>query len=551
MDISKNIIVNDTVSTCENFMGDEPRVPKSQKKKETETPNVKFGMKKKIKIIKPKHTKSTPNTSNVAKSIEEDMETFDELVSQPRTYINMEQVCLDGERDKLVRDVRLQKVSGFTPQDIQNISIQMNETKLEIHENQKEFGDKIQHAFLDKKVFSIMAIAPTQSGKTGSMVSLCLSMCKHNSIQQNPEKIFVITGFSSKDWMTQTTSRFPDILEGNIYHRNTLKQFVQKIQNMGDDARDLLILVDEVQYASLPFQTLYHVFMECGFLDMTEIYKRNIKFVFVSATPDGIMVDLQQWKIGTRTIFMNPGETYISTDVLFQNKQIKQYGELYDVTAIGTYKNIMNVYNDIESKWKTSFKYHIIRTQRSEKHFQTMKNFKDVLGFRIQRQMTEFQKQDFLFVSEANIKMLKLLKIEPKKHVFIFIKDKLRCAQTICKDYIGVMYERYTKIINDSAVIQGLLGRMTGYHKNTEAIVYTNLKSVEKYNNLVQVWMNNQEQSDGEHDELPWRSNTTKAKAPYTKHTFLSTQPQEKLLDDEYIDFGLIDECLQENRNNI
>ena len=146
--------------------------------------------------------------------------------------------------------------------------------------------------------------------------------------------------------------------------------------------------------------------------------------------------------------------------------------------------------------------------------------------------------------------MLKLLKVEPKKHVFIFIKDKLRCAQTICKDYIGVMYERYTKVINDSAVIQGLLGRMTGYHKNTEAIVYTNIKTVEKYNNLVQVWMNNQEHGD-EDDELPWRSNTTKAKAPYTKHTFLSTQPQEKLLDDEYIDYSLIDECLQENRNNI
>ena len=436
MDVSKVVSATDSATSSttsrEVIMSDVPRIPKSLKTNilehsrttndaekaeadvEVEAPKVKIGKKIKIKVNKQKRMLGKPKTSNVVKDIEEDLGTFDELVSQPRSYINMDSACLESGRDKLVRDVRLQKVSGFTSQDIENISTQMNESVLEIYENQKEFGDKIRDAFLDKKVFSIMAIAPTQSGKTGSMVSLCLSMCKHDSIQQNPEKIFVITGFSSKDWMTQTTKRFPNILGGNIYHRNTLNQFVKRIHAMGEDARDLLILVDEVQYASLPFQTLYHVFMECGFLDMTEIYQRNIKFVFVSATPDGIMVDLQQWKIGTKTIFMTPGESYISTDVLFQNNQIRQYGELYDVTAAGTYKNIMNVYNDIEGKWKTTFKYHIIRTQRSEKHYQTMKNFKDVLGFRIQRQMTEFQKEDFLFVSEANIKMLKLLKVEPK-----------------------------------------------------------------------------------------------------------------------------------------
>ena len=41
----------------------------------------------------------------------------------------------------------------------------------EIYENQNEFGDRICKRFEDKSILMVLAIAPTQSGKTGSMIA--------------------------------------------------------------------------------------------------------------------------------------------------------------------------------------------------------------------------------------------------------------------------------------------------------------------------------------------------------------------------------------------
>ena len=62
--------------------------------------------------------------------------------------------------------------------------------------NQIQFGKDIAQA-LTSDIFTILAVALTQSGKTGSMLSL---------IQQFPhDHVFLITGLSSVEWMEQTT----------------------------------------------------------------------------------------------------------------------------------------------------------------------------------------------------------------------------------------------------------------------------------------------------------------------------------------------------------
>ena len=50
---------------------------------------------------------------------------------------------------------------------------------------------------------------------------------------------------------------------------------------------------------------------------------------------------------------------------------------------------------------------------------------------------------------------------------------------------IGVLYERYTKSSpNDSVIIQGLLGRMTGYDDNGLSICFTNVDTIGRYKKL-------------------------------------------------------------------
>ena len=40
-------------------------------------------------------------------------------------------------------------------------------------QNQHQFANDISNAFLDLHILNVLAIAPTQSGKTGSMLSIC------------------------------------------------------------------------------------------------------------------------------------------------------------------------------------------------------------------------------------------------------------------------------------------------------------------------------------------------------------------------------------------
>ena len=57
-------------------------------------------------------------------------------------------------------------------------------------------------------------------------------------------------------------------------------------------------------------------------------------------------------------------------------------------------------------------------------------------------------------------------------------------AKTLFKRYLGIAYERYKANPDDAVVIQGLLGRCTGYDDNGQTIVFTHINSIKKYNRL-------------------------------------------------------------------
>jgi hypothetical protein len=78
----------------------------------------------------------------------------------------------------------------------------------------------------------------------------------------------------------------------------------------------------------------------------------------------------------------------------------------------------------------------------------------------------------------------------------------LRCAKTLKKTFIGILYDRYSKNPDDATIIQGLVGRDTGYDNNGISICYTNIDSIERYEEL---W-----QSNFEDKTIKWNSKTTK-----------------------------------------
>ena len=376
-----------------------------------------------------------------------------------------------------------------------------------VHKNQDTIGCDLVHAFNDLCVINAMVIAKTQSGKTGSICAFIQHMLECSD-QNNlsASNIFIITGISSCAWKEQTRDRIPG--EVHLFHRNNLNQFVEKLVSK----RNVLIIIDEVHVASKLNQSVYLAFKNAGLLDRNVLYENDIKIVEYSATPDGTIYDLMKWGDSAIKIIGEPGEGYVGAVELYRSGRIFQQESLCDRDVFyqdtDNMRNAMDNIRELRQMILTRFpepKYHIIRTNRGDDHVATMYNFSRVFDQQTHGFMTysiENQLIDDMGNKLADIN--DRLSIRPTKHIFIFLKDMLRCAKTITKTYLGVMYDRITTNPDDSVTIQGFVGRMTGYDDNGTSICYTNIPSILKYE---QIW-----ESAFKDRNIRWRSKTTRFK---------------------------------------
>jgi hypothetical protein len=337
--------------------------------------------------------------------------------------------------------------------------------------NQISFGDEIYQKFLNRKTHTILAAALTQSGKTGSMLAVIHKMMSSPDIPIPAKHIFIITGHSSVDWIAQTRDRFPKQIRRNIFHRNTLSKFSQRVRNL----TNVLIFIDETQIASYHNQAIMKSLLAAG-ISESSLFYRDIKFVLVSATPNSCVKRFIPKREGYDIVYMLPAPGYRSIFSYYDSGSLRQSKDLcgFDVVSNSV---LPFVYDNIrEIPLSLAPKYHIIRTHHSFKHDITIENFRHVF----------LSNCDYISLPDLSI-----LEKPPLRHTFIFIKETLRCANTICKDHIGVLYERFARKVSDSAIIQGLAGRATGYH-SASLIIFSHIPSVEKYRIL---WDN---QFDGE-----------------------------------------------------
>ena len=89
------------------------------------------------------------------------------------------------------------------------------------------------------------------------------------------------------------------------------------------------------------------------------------------------------------------------------------------------------------------------------------------------------------------------------------------------KKYLGVLYENFTKTLkNNTTIIQGLLGRATGYDDNGETIVYTDRNTIDIYEQCLETM-----------DFEKWKSNS-RNKETFNSPTLVkgleSTKPEDK-----------------------
>ena len=394
------------------------------------------------------------------------------------------------------------------------------------YENQISVAVKINNLFNNLSVVIQMVIGYTQSGKTGCMVELIDQMTKNESNPISVENIFVITGLSSVDWVKQTMERFPECMRHHVFHLGKLDDFKAAVAGK----QNVLIIVDEAHMASKKKQTMSRIFKELNW-KLDYMMENDIKLVQFSATPDGLIFALngpkwpeEHYKITT----MKPGCSYFGAKQMNERKQLKQIKNIYGRNKDGSWisdefreeclENISEILRDQLSFQEP--RYLLVRIRGGIPEQAYHENFFEAIESLTadEQEMFEERHRHRRYDMRGNVDDIsELLYTSPRKHTIVFIKEKMKCAQTLeyvvldektgktethkVKHNIGVVVERLT--LNDSFTIQGLLGRLCGYEEH-DCICYTNLESFEKYEELFD------SNFDTEKLELvSWNSNTT------------------------------------------
>lgn len=384
-----------------------------------------------------------------------------------------------------------------------------------IWDNQKKCGEEIRNIFNNRLIINCLVYGMTQTGKTGCMTSLIQHYTLSNKIPI--DNIYIITGLSDKAWKKDTKNRMPDCINDRVLHRSNLpKTFLNDIFTK----KNLLIIMDEIQIACEEEQTIHKTFEECHFYDLNFLLENDIKLIQFSATPDGHINDISDWEYHSSKIRLFPGPNYYGPKEAIEQGRVKQFKDLTEI------KNFKELKNDIEKKFLTP-RYHLIRVPSKRKNKNgisnqelVINNFQKIFGKNYEYNI------DYLKIKKNDINNLLINK--PEKHTFVFYCEILRCAKTQHKKFIGISYERYVNVPNDSSIIQGSFGRLTGYDDNGDSICYTNLSSLENY---IKLWDNNMEFNQG----IVWNTKTTqyneKDNITYSTGTFNSVRNIEELKD--------------------
>lgn len=427
------------------------------------------------------------------RQMEEQMKQLKEQQSEMQNMMNIETTTNDNPFWDVRDDV------DYSDEYLEELRCDANSLRFKIkrmlkgYENQQACAMEVKRQLVRKHVINVMVIALTQSGKTGLINEILYTYLEDNIIPI--ENIYIITGLSSKEWREQTQHSLPKSLHNNIYHRPDLnKKFVENIQNK----KNVLVIMDEVQIAACGNQSIDQAFSKVGFDNKETLLNNDVKIIELTATPDGTIYDLAKWGEHSEVVKMTPGDNYMSCFKLKEQNRVLQYQNLFKINKKTdeleeSSKHSIKELNDTMKRFNNP-RYHIVRKPPG-------KNITDILRENMDEDV-EFVK--FNQESKFNDLNEKYLDKKPTKHTVIVIDEKLRCAIRLTKKYIGVVYERYTDIVNDSVIIQGLLGRVTGYDDNGDSIVFTYPNTIDRYENL---WDNNFGITN-----VQWRSKTAKSK---------------------------------------
>ena len=346
--------------------------------------------------------------------------------------------------------------------------------KKELYPNQKDVSKKIISHLTNKKEMCRYVIlnAPTQSGKTGCIMSLINDIDESNSLRKKLgiETIYYITG-DNQGIKQQTIDDFRDYCTQYIFNESNV--FFFKNSDLGKikspKFKNCLIFLDESHYATSKEKNRVPKFLKDGGINYmkndTSMEKNNIYIVSVSATPyDEILNDYEKTK---KYVQLVVDDNYKGIKAFYNNNQFKLINDKSILKYEMLLRNllideVLPHLEDIEKKRKKK-KFIIMRSNNKI-------NYKELLGDKYKvfymdsKKDTLTEEQMYLKIQDYCIDKTE----DDDKHLLFVIKGRFRMGKRFrdkCKDYCGCVID-FSEGKNISTTEQGLLGRFCGYVGN-------------------------------------------------------------------------------------
>lgn len=331
---------------------------------------------------------------------------------------------------------------------------------------QKQAADEIIESF--EQLRWVMLSAQMQSGKTDTFYLVAFEMLRRGLIQH----VVVLCGASDRELKRQNSDRRPFICKYRKYLGNIINDensIDNIISNIDDDSlftyvfnhdmkvnmniyKNTLFIWDESHYA----QSLGQV--PTAFLTRNGIsgngnydsLASNSNFMLsVSATnfsEKKNMIELNQNK---KEVILETDSNYCGVKTMSENNQIQFFG------------NVDVFLNTALKRHQHEKKYAIIRFHSyTRKNIECIKNY----GYKVIIYNNKHSKN-------CPIKSLDELNKEPTAPTVIIIQNMCRMGKRVPKDYISFVMETSFDPKTDT-LLQGLLGRMCGYHNRRDIMIY-------------------------------------------------------------------------------
>jgi len=383
------------------------------------------------------------------------------------------------------------------------------------------------------------------SGKTMAMDSivnrLMITPIEDYTRFININNIFVITGYSSKEWITDMKKNLKIIKSDNVFHRDTIKNLKNIIIKDYKRLLNAVLFIDEARLVVEPGMTIDKFFKELG-LEPEIISRYNIKIFYIDATLDSHNISLKDLDNVSEIVFqMEPGENYIGVNhsMDYWLKKIGKYNLKHDIGFNKIFKRIKKL--KIMSKNKHLFR---ITDSKTRNKFIRKINELGYTYYLVDSSKDSHQWGEHSFDEELS---------KVKENVSIYIlKDMYRCSKRFrLNEYIGIIYEQDTT--SDTITTQGLIARFFGYYPDLTNIKPFMICNLDHFKNQ------KYELENGEPHES-YKTNYVKGdrllKPTWNSELLNSTENSKRTIkksfDDGYITSGstckeLIDKYIEEN----